>query len=300
MRIAIAALGILVVAGLVWLFVPFPVTAPVVDEIGDAERGAYVFSMGGCTACHTDVKNNGPLLAGGPPLVTPFGTFHPSNLTPDPDTGIGGWTTGEFVQAMTKGVSPEGHDYYPAFPYTSYANMTRQDLVDLKAHLDTLEPVANPVPAHELSFPFNIRALLKPWKAMFFRAHGIEPDPSQSESWNRGAYLVNGPGHCGECHSPRNALGAVDSARALAGNRVGPDGKPVPNITPHEDGIGGWSPSDVTFALQTGILPDGDALGGAMGEVIRDNTGKLSAEDRAAIAEYLLSLEPLANEQVDG
>jgi mono/diheme cytochrome c family protein len=300
MRIAIAALGILVVAGLVWLFVPFPVTPPVVDEIGDAERGAYVFSMGGCTACHTDVKNDGPLMAGGPPLATPFGTFYPSNLTPDPDTGIGGWTTGDFVQAMTKGVSPEGYDYYPAFPYTSYANMTRQDLVDLKAYLDTLPPVANPVPAHELSFPFNIRALLKPWKAMFFQAHGIEPDPSRSESWNRGAYLVNGPGHCGECHSPRNALGAVDGARALAGNREGPGGKPVPNITPHEDGIGGWSPSDVTFALQTGILPDGDALGGAMGEVIRDNTGKLSAEERAAIAEYLLSLEPLPDAPADG
>jgi mono/diheme cytochrome c family protein len=300
MRIAIAALGILVVAGLVWLFVPFPVTPPVVDEIGDAERGAYVFSMGGCTACHTDVKNDGPLMAGGPPLATPFGTFYPSNLTPDPDTGIGGWTTGDFVQAMTKGVSPEGYDYYPACPYTSYANMTRQDLVDLKAYLDTLPPVANPVPAHELSFPFNIRALLKPWKAMFFQAHGIEPDPSRSESWNRGAYLVNGPGHCGECHSPRNALGAVDGARALAGNREGPGGKPVPNITPHEDGIGGWSPSDVTFALQTGILPDGDALGGAMGEVIRDNTGKLSAGDRATIAEYLLSLEPLPDAPADG
>jgi mono/diheme cytochrome c family protein len=280
--------------------VPFPVTPPVVDEIGDAERGAYVFSMGGCTACHTDVKNDGPLMAGGPPMATPFGSFYPSNLTPDPDTGIGGWTTGEFVQAMTKGVSPEGYDYYPAFPYTSYANMTRQDLVDLKAYLDTLEPVANPVPAHELSFPFNIRVLLKPWKAMFFHANGIAADPSQSESWNRGAYLVNGPGHCGECHSPRNALGAVDGARALAGNRVGPDGKPVPNITPHEDGIGGWSPSDVTFALQTGILPDGDALGGAMGDVIRDNTGKLSAEDRAAIAEYLLSLEPLPDAPADG
>ncbi len=301
MRIAIAAVGVLVVAGLVWLFVPFPVTPPVVDEIGDAERGAYVLSMGGCTACHTDVKNDGPLLAGGPALETPFGTFYPPNLTPDADTGIGGWTKGEFVQAMTKGVSPEGYDYYPAFPYTSYANMTRQDLVDLKAYLDTLEPVAHRVPPHDLSFPFDIRALLKPWKAMFFHAHGIATDPSKSDSWNRGNYLVNGPGHCGECHSPRNALGAVDSARALSGTRDGPDGKPVPNITPHDgDGIGGWSPSDVTFALQLGILPDGDALGGAMGEVIRDSTGKLTPEDRAAIAEYLLSLEPLPSAAKDG
>jgi mono/diheme cytochrome c family protein len=300
MRIAILAAGLVLVAAVVWLFVPFPVTPPVVDEIGDAERGAYVFRMGGCVACHTDTANQGAPLAGGRALATPFGTFHTSNLTPDPDTGIGGWTTGQFVQAMTQGVSPEGYDYYPAFPYTSYANMTTQDLVDLKAYLDTVEPVANAVPAHKLSFPFNFRALLKPWKAMFFRAHGIEPDPSQSEAWNRGNYLVNGPGHCSECHTPRNQLGAPDTSRSMAGTRDGPDGKPVPNITPHEDGIGDWSASDISFALQTGILPDGDVLGGAMSEVVTDSTGHLTAEDRAAIAEYLLSLEPLANAPAAG
>jgi mono/diheme cytochrome c family protein len=257
--------------------------------------------MGSCVTCHTDQKNGGAFLAGGRPLATPFGTFYPPNLTPDPGTGIGGWTTGEFVQAMTEGVSPAGYDYYPAFPYTSYTNMTIQDLADLKAYLDTVKPVANPVRPHELNFPFGFRALLKPWKAMFFRAHGIEPDPSRSEAWNRGNYLVNGPGHCGECHTPRNQLGASDDSRKLAGTRDGPDGKPVPNITPHApDGIGAWSPSDVTFALQTGILPDGDALGGAMGDVISDDTSHLTPEDRAAIAEYLLSLEPLANEPTDG
>jgi mono/diheme cytochrome c family protein len=135
---------------------------------------------------------------------------------------------------------------------------------------------------------------------MFFRAHGIEPDPSQSEAWNRGNYLVNGPGHCSECHTPRNQLGAPDTSRSMAGTRDGPDGKPVPNITPHEDGIGDWSASDISFALQTGILPDGDVLGGAMSEVVTDSTGHLTPEDRAAIAEYLLSLEPLANAPAPG
>jgi mono/diheme cytochrome c family protein len=294
MRIALLVVGILVAAVLVWLLVPFPVTPPTVDVAGNAERGAYVLRMGGCASCHTDFANQGAFLAGGRPLATPFGTFYTSNLTPDPETGIGGWSTDEFVQALTKGVSPEGHDYYPAFPYTSYANMTTQDLADLKAYLDTVEPVANPVPPHELAFPFNFRPLLKPWKLMFFRANGIEPDPRRSESWNRGAYLVQGPTHCGECHTQRNALGARDASRRLAGNSDGPDRKPVPNITPHQDdGIGGWSPTDVSFALQTGILPDGDVLGGAMSEVVRDSTGHLTGDDRAAIAEYVLSLEPL-------
>jgi mono/diheme cytochrome c family protein len=294
MRIAVLAVAILVAAVLVWLLVPFPVTPPTVDVAGDAERGAYVLRMGGCASCHTDSANQGAFLAGGRPLQTPFGTFYTSNITPDPDTGIGGWSTGEFVQALTKGISPDGHDYYPAFPYTSYANMTMQDLADLKAYLDTVEPVANPVPPHDLAFPFNFRPLLKPWKVMFFRENGIEPDPSRSESWNRGAYLVEGPTHCGQCHTSRNLLGALDTSRHLAGNSDGPDRKPVPNITPQpEDGIGGWSASDVGFALQTGILPDGDVLGGAMSEVVRDSTGHLTPEDRAAIAEYVLSLEPL-------
>jgi mono/diheme cytochrome c family protein len=294
MRIALLAVGLLIAAVLVWLLVPFPTTPPTIDLAGDAERGAYVLRMGGCASCHTDTANEGAFLAGGRSLQTPFGTFYTSNLTPDPDTGIGDWSTGDFVQAMTKGVAPEGHDYYPAFPYTSYANMTLQDLADLKAYLDTVEPVANQVPAHDLAFPFNLRPLLRPWKAMFFRANGIEPDPSRSESWNRGAYLVQGPTHCGECHTPRNQLGARDDSRQLAGNPEGPDGRSVPNITPHpDDGIGGWSPTDLTYALETGILPDYDVLGGAMAEVVRDSTGHLTQEDRAAIAEYVLSLEPL-------
>jgi mono/diheme cytochrome c family protein len=172
--------------------------------------------------------------------------------------------------------------------------MTRQDLVDLKAYLDTVQPAANAVRDHALDFPFGLRPLLNGWQLLFFDAGALQPDPARSASWNRGAYIVNGPGHCGECHTPRNALGAKQEDRYLAGNPTGPDGKRVPNITPQpKDGIGGWSQSDVSFALQTGILPDGDVLGGAMAEVVEDATSHLTPEDRAAIAEYLLSLPPL-------
>ena len=295
MRIAVLAVGILVAAVLVWLLVPFPVTPPTVEVAGDAERGAYVLRMGGCASCHTDAANKGAFLAGGRSLQTPFGTFYTSNLTPDPETGIGGWSTGAFVQAMTKGVSPEGHDYYPAFPYTSYANMTLQDLADLKAYLDTVEPVANPVPPHDLAFPFSFRPLLKPWKAMFFRANGIEPDPGQSESWNRGAYLVQGPTHCGECHTQRNQLGARDAVppSGRQPRRSGPQAGAQHHAASRTMASAAGRRSDLSYALETGILPDYDVLGGAMSEVVRDSTGHLTQEDRAAIAEYLLSLEPL-------
>jgi mono/diheme cytochrome c family protein len=293
MRLAVVALLVVVGGGLAWLLLPWPWSPPEIARAGDAKRGEYVLRLGGCVTCHTEEKG-GQFLAGGRALKTPFGTFYPPNITPDPKTGIGGWSTGAFVQAMTEGRSPRGHPLYPAFPYTSYTRANEQDLVDLKAYLDKVPPVANPVPAHDLKFPFGFRPLLKGWQLFFFRPGTFEPDPAKSASWNRGAYIVNGPGHCGECHTPRNLFGAPDRQRLLAGTRDGPDGKAVPNITPdRETGIGGWSKTDIAFALQTGILPDGDVLGGLMAEEVKDATSHLSAEDRAAIAEYLLSLPPL-------
>lgn len=295
-RLAAIAL-ILAAAAALWLLVPWHGAPPEIAEAGDPVRGEYVFRLGGCQACHTDAKGGGAILAGGRALATPFGTFYTSNLTPDPTTGIGGWSTGAFARAMSEGISPAGHPYFPAFPYTSYTRMTRQDLVDLKAYLDTVEPVTNAVPAHDLRFPFGFRPLLKGWQLLFFKHGPYQPDPEQSDSWNRGAYLVNGPGHCAECHTPRNLLGAARGDRFLAGNRDGPDGKPVPNITPHpKDGIGGWSPGDLTFAFRTSILPDGDAFGGAMAEVVKEGTSHWTDEDLRAVAEYLLSLPPLADE----
>jgi len=294
MRWIALAVVLVLGGGLAWLLVPWPPSPPEIEQAGDPARGEYVLRLGGCVACHTDAKNDGAFLAGGRALASPFGAFYTSNITPDPQTGIGGWSTGEFVLAMTEGTSPGGHPYFPAFPYTSYTNMSRQDLVDLKAYLDTVEPVVNEVPGHELGFPFGFRPLLKGWQLLFFEEATFAPDPSRPESWNRGAYLVNAPGHCAECHTPRNALGGRQDDRFLAGTANGPDGKAVPNITPHpDDGIGGWSPTDIVFALQTGILPDGDVLGGLMSEVVKDSTSHLERPDLEAIAEYLLSLPPL-------
>jgi mono/diheme cytochrome c family protein len=290
----VIALGVaLLVAVAAWLFVPWRGAPPEITETGDPARGEYVLRLGGCVSCHTDEKNGGAFLAGGRALGSPFGTFHVSNITPDPETGIGGWSTGAFVRAMTEGIGPGGHPYFPAFPYPSYTRMTQRDLVDLKAYLDTVEPVVNAVPDHDLVFPYGFRPALAGWQLLFFEDQGFEPDPNQSDAWNRGAYIVNGPGHCSECHTPRNALGAPERDRFLAGTQDGPDGKPVPNITPHEDGIGDWSKGDLVFAFQTSILPDGDVFGGAMAEVVEDGLSHLSREDLEAIAEYLMSLEAL-------
>lgn len=294
----LVASGVVVLAAVAalagFLLVPWHGAPPEIAAAGDPARGEYVLRLGGCVTCHTDEKNGGAFLAGGRAVTSPFGTFYASNITPDPETGIGGWSTGAFVRAMTEGISPDGHPYYPAFPYTSYTRMQLADLVDLKAYLDTVEPVAHEVPEHDLAFPFGFRPLLKAWQMLFFEEGTFKPDPDRSDLWNRGAYLVNGPGHCVECHTPRNAFGALQRDRLLAGTPEGPDGKPVPNITPHpEDGIGSWSRTDLTFALKTAILPDGDALGGAMAAVVDDATSHWTQEDLDAVAEYLLSLEPL-------
>ena len=272
------------------------VATPVIAQSGDAERGAYMLAAAGCVACHT-VPKDGAFLAGGRELKTDFGSFFTPNITPDPETGIGNWSNEDFIRAMKKGVSPDGGRYYPTFPYTSYTRMTRQDMLDLKAYLDAVPPVRNAVPDHDLAFPFGIRASMMGWQLLFFDDTPFEADPTQSDAWNRGAYLVNGPGHCGECHTPRNLLGVVDSGRLLAGNANGPEGDAVPNITPHSSGIGGWSEDDIVSMLEVGLLPDGDFAGGAMTDVIEESTSKLSEDDRKAIASYLLSLPPLADAQ---
>ncbi len=265
--------------------------ANVEEDKGDPTRGAYVMRLGGCVACHTDAKNKGAPLTGGLALKSPFGTFYTPNITPDRETGIGGWSTEDFVQAMTQGVSPKGEHYYPSFPYTSYTRMNRRDLVDLKAYLDSLPPVRKAVPPHDMAFPFNIRLLMFGWKLLFFTPGEFKPDATRSATWNRGAYNVNGPSHCGECHTARNYFGATGEAYALAGTRAGPEGKPVPNITPHtRQGIGKWSETDLLELLESGGLPDGDVIGGAMAEVIEEGSSHWTVQDRKAVVEYLLSL----------
>lgn len=280
------ALRAIFVAGIAVLLM-----APHAFANGDAKRGAYVARLGGCHACHTDPAKKDAELAGGLELKSPFGTFRAPNITPDRDTGIGGWSTTDFVRAMTRGVAPDGRHYYPAFPYTSYARMAERDLVDLKAYLDAIKPVRNAVPRHALRFPYNVRPALAVWKWLFFRPETFTPDSQKSAAWNRGAYLVTGPAHCGECHTKRNFFGATQQQHALAGTRSGPDGGRVPNITPHrKEGIGLWSIDNMVEFLKTGNVPFGEDVGPPMQAYITDNSSHWSDADRKATAEYLLSL----------
>ncbi len=266
-------------------------------EPGDPARGEYVLRLSGCLACHTDNRQSGKgALAGGRAFATPFGTFFSPNITPDEETGIGRWSTEDFVRALRAGTAPDGSHYYPVFPYTSYTRMTLRDLVDLKAYLDGVEPKRHEVAAHQLRFPFNLRFTMAVWKVLFFEPGAFVPDEGRSDSWNRGAYVVTGPGHCAECHTSRNPFGAL-SNRRLAGTEGELDLVRAPNITPHpRDGIGSWALDDLAFTLRTGLKPTGDTVKGAMGEVVLEGTSHLTEEDLESIARYLLSLPPVAKQ----
>ncbi len=273
------------------------------DHQPDLANGETMFWAGGCASCHAapDAKDDERLrLVGGVELNTPFGTFRTPNISPDAKHGIGNWTTLEFVNAMVKGVSPDGRHYYPAFPYTNYQNMRYEDLIDLKAYLDSLPAEDNQVAGHTMKFPFGIRRGLGLWKQLYLKpavnpAHAEEPELVQ-----RGRYLVQGPAHCGACHTPRNIFGGEIAERFLAG-ATAPEStkgkKPgrIPNITPHADGIGSWDESDIVYALETGFDPDFDSFGGSMIEV-QENMAKLSSEDRAAIAAFLKFIPALPSE----
>jgi len=264
-------------------------------------NGQTTFSAGGCSSCHAVPAQPDRLkLGGGLALPSPFGTFYVPNISPDPADGIGRWTEAEFVNAVTRGISPAGFHYFPAFPYTSYQHAKVDDVRDLFAYLKTLEPVPGKVRDHDVPFPFNIRRNLGIWKLMFMDGKFLDgkildgkpftPDAARSAQWNRGAYLVNSLGHCAECHTPRNLLGGIIAAQRFAGG-PNPEGEGwVPNIT--QKGLEEWSAKDIEYFLETGLLPDGDSAGGAMARVIK-NTSQLSAEDRVAMAEYLKSLPPV-------
>lgn len=268
--------------------------APAIASAQDIEHGEYVFHAAGCAACHTDVDNNGPWLAGGRALKTPLGTFYSPNITPDPETGIGGWSDEDFLRAMTRGISPDGSHYYPAFPYTSYTRMTRADIRALKHYLFSLPPVSRPNREHDLPWYLSFRPLLWFWKLLYFDEGQFERSVEQSDAWNRGAYLGTALGHCAECHSPRNRFGAIVENMRMAGARNGPGGEVVPNITPHrETGIGRWPAGDLMYFFQTGETPSGDYTGGEMAEVIDEGLGRLRQDDLKALATWLLSLEPV-------
>lgn len=263
-------------------------TSALLPHAPDLTNGRAMFYAGGCAACHATPKSEDRTrLGGGLPVPSPFGTFYVPNISSHADDGIGRWTEAEFVTALWKGTSPSGTHYFPSFPYTSYRKMALKDVRDLFAFLKTLPPIAGKARAHDVPFPFNIRRSLGGWKFLFFADAPFQPDPGQSPQWNRGAYLVNGPGHCAECHSPRNFIGGIVSAQRFAGG-PNPEGEGwVPNIT--AKGLGSWSLKDLTYFLETGETPEGDSVGGPMARVIA-NTSQLSAQDREAIAVYLKSL----------
>jgi mono/diheme cytochrome c family protein len=266
-------------------------TWPAQAEDDLVERGEYLIHAGGCVTCHTDDGEDAQPFAGGRALESPFGTFFVPNITPDPKTGIGDWSDEEFVQAFWNGIDPEGEHYFPAFPFTAYTGVTREDLLAMKAYLFSLEPVEQENREHELPFLMSSRNAAGAWKARYFEPGRFEPDPAESDQWNRGAYLVRHLGHCGECHTPRARLGALRDTHELQGNPDGPADEKVPNITgDREEGIGSWSLNDIEYFLDIGMLPDGDFAGGSMAEVIDDNTSHLTREDRLAIATYLKSL----------
>ena len=265
------------------------VTAPAYTP--NLANGQVIFNAGGCSSCHAVPGQPDRFkLGGGLAIPSPFGTFYAPNISPDPEDGIGRWSEADFVNALMKGISPRGEHYFPAFPYTSYSHARVEDVRDLFAYLKTLAPAPGKVRDHDVPFPFNIRRNVGIWKLLFMDGKPFVPDPSHSERFNRGAYLVNSFGHCAECHSPRNVLGGIITAQRFAGGPV-PDGEGwVPNIT--QKGLADWSEKDIAYFLETGEMPDNDSAGGAMARVIK-NTSQLPADDRAAIAEYLKSLPPI-------
>jgi mono/diheme cytochrome c family protein len=257
---------------------------------GDVPRGLYLAKAGGCVGCHTETRKDAQPYAGGRALKTPFGTFFGPNITPHTEAGIGRWTEADFIRAMRLGERPDRSHYFPAFPFPSFTKMTDGDLRDLWAFLRTL-PVSNRAnQTHDLRFPFGWRILVAPWKWLFFTPGPMAENPQHSAIVNRGAYLVEALGHCGECHTPRNFLGGPDRSRFLAGGK-GPEGKGIPNLTPTK--LKSWRDKDLIDFLQTGINSDGDVTAEEMGEVVRNTTSQLTAADLAALIAYLRTLPPL-------
>ncbi|MGV7218450.1 c-type cytochrome [Bradyrhizobium sp. UFLA05-112] len=274
-----------------WLTAPVALALPAASRAPDLANGQELFNAGGCASCHAVPGQPDRLrLGGGLAIGSPFGTFYAPNISQDPADGIGRWSEADFVNAVMKGVSPDGAHYFPAFPYTSYAHAKVDDVRDLFAYLKTLPAVPGKVRDHDLPFPFNIRRNVGVWKFLFMDGTPFVADAARAPQWNRGAYLVNSFGHCAECHSPRNLLGGLMTSQRFAGG-PSPDGEGwVPNIT--QKGIGDWSEKDIADFLETGDMPEGDSASGAMRPVIK-NLAQLTPEDRAAMAAYLKSLPPV-------
>lgn len=260
---------------------------------GDAKRGLYISQAAGCLGCHTEARENAQPYAGGRALKTPFGTFFGPNITPHPQAGIGRWSEQDFIRAVRQGRRPDGAHYFPAFPYPSFTLINDQDLRDLWAYLRALPQSNRANQPHDLRFPFGWRWLVWGWKLFFFRPGPFVPDPGKSAVINRGSYLVNALGHCGECHTPRNFLGGPKRSRQLAGAKLA-EGGGSSNLTPTR--LKTKSDAEVKDFLQTGMTPDGDVAAESMGEVVRNTTSQLTPADLDALVAYLRSLPPLPDE----
>ena len=274
-----------------------PATAAPAEDHNLIAKGEYLARAGDCIACHTNP--GGALFAGGLPMATPFGTIYSSNVTPDRETGIGSWTADDFYGTMHTGRFPDGGLIYPAMPFGSYTKVTREDSDAIFAYLRSVPPVHQPNRPHDLRFPFNNRQLILGWRTLFFREGEYQPDPSKSAEWNRGAYLVEGLGHCSMCHTPINALGGSSESQAFEGGLIPMQNWYAPSLTSNKEaGLGEWSIDEIVDLLRIGVSHRG-AVYGPMAEVTYDSLQYLNDSDVRAMAVYLKSLgqgNPLAPE----
>ena len=288
------AVVLLLAALVAWLNVrgeePVDAAPPRAASAEQIERGAYLARAGSCVGCHT--ARGGTPYAGGRAVPTPFGDVYAPNLTPDPATGIGGWSDSQFWRALHHGRSRDGRLLYPAFPYPNYTHIERADADAVHAYLRSLAPVHQPNRPHELRFPFDQQAALAVWRALYFRAAPFEQNPARSAAWNRGAYLVEGLGHCNACHASRNVLGATSNSLDLAGGLIPVQNWYAPSLTsPYEASVAEWPAADVAALLKTGVSPRA-SVSGPMSEVVIGSTQYLNAGDLAAMVEYLRALPP--------
>jgi mono/diheme cytochrome c family protein len=281
----------IIASALVGVATLLPARAIDIQDFDLIQRGRYLADMGDCGACHT-LPGSGVMLAGGRPIETPFGTLLGPNITPDPETGIGAWTDDEFINSLTKGTGRNGTHLYPAMPYTYMTKITREDAIAIRAYLNTIPAVHNPVQPNQLPFPFDVRAGLVAWDELNFRPGEFKPAAGKSATWNRGAYIVEGPAHCGLCHTPKNAAGGDENSRRLKGYAL--QGWFAPDITNDpRRGIGSWSVEEIVTYLKTGHNRF-SAASGPMAEAIMDSISKLTDDDLKAIATYLKD-QPVEN-----
>ncbi|MES5483691.1 cytochrome c [Bradyrhizobium sp. INPA03-11B] len=268
-----------------------PATASAQQKAADPAviaKGEYLARAGDCIACHT--AREGKTFAGGLPMKTPFGTLYTSNITPDPQTGIGTWTSDQFYQMMHNGRFPDGGLVYPAMPFASYTQVTREDSDAIYAYLRTVAPVKQLNKPHDLTFPFNNRSLILGWRTLFFREGEFKPDPTKSAEWNRGNYLVEGLGHCGMCHTPINALGGSKQSQAFEGGLIPMQNWYAPSLTSNkETGLGDWTIEEIVDYLRKGVSAKG-AVYGPMAEVVYNSLQYLNDDDVRAMAVYLKGL----------